>query len=135
MKITKIDVFHVKDKENPSVHPILCRVYTDQGIYGDGEAAMKLPMIFAMVMALEIKVADAKDCRLKYFIICGVSVLPATQFTAKNAYVKNITVSISTALAEDTFFSCSCTNTSPLACIHLHTSSSFNFVCFGQSIF
>ncbi len=40
MKITKIDVFHVKDKENPSVHPILCRVYTDQGIYGDGEAAM-----------------------------------------------------------------------------------------------
>nr|WP_319487333.1 mandelate racemase/muconate lactonizing enzyme family protein [uncultured Caproiciproducens sp.] len=40
MKITKIDVFHVKDKENPSVRPILCRVYTDQGIYGDGEAAM-----------------------------------------------------------------------------------------------
>ncbi|MCI1930368.1 MAG: mandelate racemase/muconate lactonizing enzyme family protein [Clostridia bacterium] len=40
MKITKIDVFHVKDKENPSIHPILCRVYTDEGIYGDGEAAM-----------------------------------------------------------------------------------------------
>lgn len=40
MKITKIDVFQVNDKENPSVKPVLCRVYTDTGIYGDGEAAM-----------------------------------------------------------------------------------------------
>ncbi|WMJ85514.1 mandelate racemase/muconate lactonizing enzyme family protein [Anaerocolumna sp. MB42-C2] len=40
MKITKIDVFYVDDKEAPSIHPVLCRVYTDTGLYGDGEAAM-----------------------------------------------------------------------------------------------
>ena len=40
MKITKIDVFRVDDPENVKWHPILCRIYTDEGIYGDGEAAM-----------------------------------------------------------------------------------------------
>lgn len=40
MKITKIDVFYVDDKEAPSIHPVLCGVYTDTGLYGDGEAAM-----------------------------------------------------------------------------------------------
>lgn len=40
MKITKVDVFYVNDKSNPTIHPVLCRVYTDEGIYGDGEAAM-----------------------------------------------------------------------------------------------
>ena len=40
MKITKIDVFRVDDPENVKWHPVLCRVYTDEGIYGDGEAAM-----------------------------------------------------------------------------------------------
>lgn len=39
MKITKIDVLLV-DTPNPIWHPILCRVYTDAGIYGDGEAAV-----------------------------------------------------------------------------------------------
>lgn len=42
MKITKIDVLLVEDRpaDNPGWRPILCRVYTDEGIYGDGEAAL-----------------------------------------------------------------------------------------------
>ena len=40
MKITKVDVFKVNIDDNPNWHPVLCRVYTDEGIYGDGEAAM-----------------------------------------------------------------------------------------------
>ena len=40
MRITKVDVFYVNDKDNPIIHQILCRVYTDNGLYGDGEAAM-----------------------------------------------------------------------------------------------
>lgn len=40
MKITKVDVFYVDDVENPIIHQVLCRVYTDNGLYGDGEAAM-----------------------------------------------------------------------------------------------
>lgn len=40
MKITKVDVFYVDDRENPIIHQVLCRVYTDNGLYGDGEAAM-----------------------------------------------------------------------------------------------
>lgn len=44
MKITKIDVMQVKTprivKEKPNWRPIICRIYTDEGIYGDGEAAL-----------------------------------------------------------------------------------------------
>jgi len=40
MKITKVDIFQVNIPENPIWKPVLCRVYTDEGIYGDGEAAM-----------------------------------------------------------------------------------------------
>ena len=40
MKITKVEVFYVDDIENPIIHQVLCRVYTDNGLYGDGEAAM-----------------------------------------------------------------------------------------------
>lgn len=41
MKITKIDVLHLKtDLKNGHWRPIVCRVYTDSGIYGDGEAAL-----------------------------------------------------------------------------------------------
>ena len=39
MKITKVDVFKVTDPASPGIYPILCRVYTDAGIYGDGEVA------------------------------------------------------------------------------------------------
>lgn len=40
MKITKIDVFQINSPEDPVWKPVLCRVYTDKGLYGDGEAAM-----------------------------------------------------------------------------------------------
>lgn len=41
MKITKVELFKVKPtKENPIWSPILCRVHTDIGLFGDGEAAM-----------------------------------------------------------------------------------------------
>lgn len=40
MKITKVDVYQVNDPENPIWKPVFCRIHTDAGIYGDGEAAM-----------------------------------------------------------------------------------------------
>ncbi len=41
MKITKVDVLHVHTKlKNGHWRPTLCRIYTDEGIYGDGEAAL-----------------------------------------------------------------------------------------------
>ena len=41
MKITKIDVLHLKTGlKNGHWRPIVGRVYTDEGIYGDGEAAL-----------------------------------------------------------------------------------------------
>ncbi|ETP73034.1 enolase superfamily enzyme [Lachnospiraceae bacterium JC7] len=42
MKITKVDVLLVDTKpaDGNKWSPVLCRVYTDEGIYGDGEAAM-----------------------------------------------------------------------------------------------
>lgn len=42
MKITKVDVMLIDDKpaDNAGWTPIVCRIYTDEGIYGDGEAAL-----------------------------------------------------------------------------------------------
>ncbi len=40
MKITKIDVFHLTTSNIDMNSPIGCRIYTDTGIYGDGEAGM-----------------------------------------------------------------------------------------------
>ena len=42
MKITKVDVLLMEEhpQDNPNWSPVLCRVYTDEGIYGDGEGAM-----------------------------------------------------------------------------------------------
>ncbi|ETP72310.1 enolase superfamily enzyme [Lachnospiraceae bacterium JC7] len=42
MKITKVDIMLVDTKpaDGNKWTPVLCRVYTDEGIYGDGEAAM-----------------------------------------------------------------------------------------------
>lgn len=40
MKITKIDVMQLGTDVRPDWRPVVCRVYTDEGIYGDGEAAM-----------------------------------------------------------------------------------------------
>lgn len=41
MKITKVDILHLKTKlKNGHWRPIVCRIHTDEGIYGDGEAAL-----------------------------------------------------------------------------------------------
>jgi len=41
MKITKIDILHLKTNlKKGHWRPIVCRIYTDDGIYGDGEAAL-----------------------------------------------------------------------------------------------
>jgi galactonate dehydratase len=40
MKITKIDVFRLNTANSKMNSPIGCRIYTDSGIYGDGEAGM-----------------------------------------------------------------------------------------------
>ena len=40
MKITKVDVYAFNCNTKAPFNPIGCRVYTDEGIYGDGEAAL-----------------------------------------------------------------------------------------------
>ena len=40
MKITKVEVFEFICEGKPFFRVIGCRVYTDEGIYGDGEAAL-----------------------------------------------------------------------------------------------
>lgn len=40
MKITKVEVLEFSCPEVPFFRPIGCRIYTDAGIYGDGEAAL-----------------------------------------------------------------------------------------------
>ena len=40
MKITQIDIMTPRIQENPMWRPILCRIHTDEGLYGDGEAAL-----------------------------------------------------------------------------------------------
>lgn len=37
MKITKVDAIQIEDKpaDQPGWRPIVCRVYTDTGLYGD----------------------------------------------------------------------------------------------------
>ena len=53
MKITKVDVFQLATDVRPGWRPVVCRVYTDEGIFGDGEAAMAYdmgaPAAFGMV--------------------------------------------------------------------------------------
>jgi galactonate dehydratase len=40
MKITKIDVFRLPTANSKMNSPVGCRIYTDTGLYGDGEAGM-----------------------------------------------------------------------------------------------
>jgi L-alanine-DL-glutamate epimerase-like enolase superfamily enzyme len=56
MQITKVDVFRLKTSDVKMNSPIGCRVYTDTGIYGDGEAGMAYGIgggaAFEMICAL-----------------------------------------------------------------------------------
>ncbi len=53
MKITKVDVMQLKTRVPSALRPVVCRVYTDEGLYGDGEAAMAIhtgaPAAFGMI--------------------------------------------------------------------------------------
>jgi galactonate dehydratase len=40
MKIISVDVMELKPRNNPIWRPIICRINTDEGRYGYGEAAM-----------------------------------------------------------------------------------------------
>lgn len=40
MKITKVEIMQVKCEGRSNWRPIVCRIHTDTGIYGDGEAAL-----------------------------------------------------------------------------------------------
>ena len=57
MKITKVDVYMLDATvQRASRRPIIARVHTDEGIYGDGEAGIALgtgaPAAFGMVQDL-----------------------------------------------------------------------------------
>lgn len=56
MKITKIDVMQVKTQAQIPWRPIICRIFTDEGIFGDGEAALTYgiaaPAAFGMIKDL-----------------------------------------------------------------------------------
>ncbi|MBN1382530.1 MAG: mandelate racemase/muconate lactonizing enzyme family protein [Deltaproteobacteria bacterium] len=40
MKITSVDVMELKPRNSPRWRPVVCRINTDEGVYGYGEAAM-----------------------------------------------------------------------------------------------
>lgn len=40
MVITKVEIYQLNTEVRPLWRPVVCRIYTDIGIYGDGEAAM-----------------------------------------------------------------------------------------------
>ena len=42
MRITKIDIMHLQERptDNPAWSPVLCRIHTDAGIFGNGECGM-----------------------------------------------------------------------------------------------
>ncbi|MEA4890987.1 MAG: mandelate racemase/muconate lactonizing enzyme family protein [Peptococcaceae bacterium] len=44
MKITEIHVMQLGTEVRPDWRPVVCRIFTDQGIYGDGEAALAYDM-------------------------------------------------------------------------------------------
>lgn len=58
MKITKVDVMQINTDSKALVpwRPIVCRIFTDEGIYGDGEAALSYciaaPAAFGMIKDL-----------------------------------------------------------------------------------
>ncbi|MDR2088833.1 MAG: mandelate racemase/muconate lactonizing enzyme family protein [Clostridiales Family XIII bacterium] len=62
MKITKVDVILVQDadEEARGRRPVFCRIYTDEGIFGDGEAGViygvASPAAFEMVKDLAIRI-------------------------------------------------------------------------------
>ena len=58
MKITRVEVYAFNCNTKMSFNPIGCRIYTSDGIYGDGEAALSYgvgaPAAFGMVQDLSL---------------------------------------------------------------------------------
>ncbi|MST55635.1 mandelate racemase/muconate lactonizing enzyme family protein, partial [Pyramidobacter sp. SM-530-WT-4B] len=56
MKITKVDVYQQQNPDRASWRPVFCRIHTDEGVYGDGEAALcygiAAPAAFGMIKDL-----------------------------------------------------------------------------------
>ena len=56
MKITKVDVYQQQNPDRASWRPVFCRIHTDEGVYGDGEAALcygiASPAAFGMIKDL-----------------------------------------------------------------------------------
>lgn len=56
MKITQVDVMQVEQSAPIPWRPVICRIFTDEGIYGDGEAALTYcvaaPGAFGMIKDL-----------------------------------------------------------------------------------
>ena len=44
MKIVSVDIMELKPRDNPRWRPVVCRINTDEGIYGYGEAALAYGM-------------------------------------------------------------------------------------------
>ena len=49
MKITKVEVFEVQTRR-PAWRPILCRIYTDEGVYGIAPTELELAGVSAQVV-------------------------------------------------------------------------------------
>jgi L-alanine-DL-glutamate epimerase-like enolase superfamily enzyme len=52
MKITSVDVFVLDDPDKAHWHPIWARIYTDEGIYGDGEAGLAYGTAFSAAFGI-----------------------------------------------------------------------------------
>ncbi|MDU4209411.1 MAG: mandelate racemase/muconate lactonizing enzyme family protein [Finegoldia magna] len=64
MKIKQIDILEIEEnpKDNPGWRPVLVRIYTDENIYGDGEAALSFGLgakaVVGMIKDLSKKLID-----------------------------------------------------------------------------
>ena len=87
MKITKVEVLRVKTNR-PSWRPIFCRIHTDEGIYGDGEAAMAYdagaPAAYAMIkdlaptlIGMDPMQGQARFTFGNHFLMGGITMIPA----------------------------------------------------------
>ena len=78
MKITKIDLLY-GDPVEDNWRPSFCRIYTDSGIYGDGEVALSYggakEAAFAEMKELAPMLIGMNPCSRKQFSNCSVTKL------------------------------------------------------------
>lgn len=72
MKITNIDIiqFNLISDENTNFQPIGCRIYTDSGLYGDGEAAIAFGMgsegAIGVLKRFSKEIIGENPCNIEY---------------------------------------------------------------------